>query len=102
MGAAQGSMAGRVIAHLIDPLTTVAESGWRVACWHASGQHGVANEGEGAMARVHQIEVKEGKTIEETADWLAMSVSAVLHELFPDQWQQAMTLTVQRINETGR
>jgi hypothetical protein len=59
-------------------------------------------KGEGAMARVHQIEVKEGKTIEETADWLAMSVSAVLHELFPDQWQQAMTLTVQRINETGR
>jgi hypothetical protein len=83
-------------------LTTVAERGGRVACWHASGQHGVANEGEGAMARVHQIEVKEGKTIEETADWLAMSVSAVLHELFPDQWQQAMTLTVQRINETGR
>jgi hypothetical protein len=51
------------------------------------------------MPRVHQIEVREGKSLEETADWLAMSASAVLHELFPDQWQQAMTLMVQRINE---
>jgi hypothetical protein len=56
-------------------------------------------KGRGHAAGV-QIEVRESKSLEETADWLAMSASAVLHELFPDQWQQAMTLMVQRINET--
>ena len=50
------------------------------------------------MAREFRIKYEDGQTMEETADWLAMAASSVLHELFPDQWREGMMLMVQRIN----
>jgi len=55
-----------------------------------------------AKRKLYQIRVEAGKSIEDTADWLAMSVSTVLDELFPGQWKQAMTLMAERINATVR
>jgi hypothetical protein len=54
------------------------------------------------MADEFQIKVEAGRSVEETADWIAMSASTILDELFPDQWKEAMTLLAQRINETVR
>jgi hypothetical protein len=53
------------------------------------------------MAREFHIKTEEGKSLEETADWIALSASAVLHELFSAlEWWLAMTLIAQRINRT--
>ena len=52
------------------------------------------------MPRALQIEVEDGRTVEETADRLAMSASATIHELFPEEWQLGMALMAQRINRT--
>ena len=50
------------------------------------------------MTHIFQIEVEEGRSMQETTDWLAMSASSILDELFPDQWREAMTLMALRIN----
>jgi len=63
--------------------------------------------GEAAGMTVYRINVDDTKPLEETADWIAMSISSVLDQMFPDQHQEAMRLVVQRLNmtvgqETGR
>jgi len=52
------------------------------------------------MPRVFQIKVEEGQTLEHTAEWLALSASAVVHELFPDQWYEGMSLMTHRIHRS--
>jgi hypothetical protein len=52
--------------------------------------------------REFHIKVEAGRSLEDTADWLAMSASAILNELFPEQWREGLTLIVQRINEKVR
>ena len=54
------------------------------------------------MVREFQIKVENGKSMEATADWLAMSASTILEELFPEQWREAMALVAQRISQTIR
>jgi hypothetical protein len=51
------------------------------------------------MPRVLRIKIEEGRSIAETADWLAMSTSAVLDKLFPAQSGEGMKLMVRRIDQ---
>jgi hypothetical protein len=50
------------------------------------------------MPRVLRIKIEEGRSIEETADWLAMSASAV-GQLFPAQSREGMKLMARRIDQ---
>jgi hypothetical protein len=52
------------------------------------------------MPRVLRIKIEEGRSIEETADWLAMSASAVLDKLFPAHSREGMKFMVRRIDQT--
>ena len=50
------------------------------------------------MTREFRINVQEGGSVEETAEWLALWASAVLHELFlARQWREAMALMAQKV-----
>jgi hypothetical protein len=51
------------------------------------------------MPRVLRIKVEEGKSLEETTEWLALSASAVLDKLFPVQWDEGMRLMARRIDQ---
>ena len=50
------------------------------------------------MARKFTLAVEEGRSVQDTADQIALLTSAVLNELFPEQWREAMVLLSQRIN----
>ena len=39
-----------------------------------------------------RIDVDSTKSMEEVADWLAMSASSLLDHMFPDQWDEAIIL----------
>jgi hypothetical protein len=51
---------------------------------------------------VIQIEVETDKSLEETADYLAIAASAVFDRLFPEQWEHAMAVMAARIGQTAR
>ena len=50
------------------------------------------------MARKFTLAVEEGRSVQDTADQIALLTSAVLNELFPEQWREVMVLLSQRIN----
>jgi hypothetical protein len=52
------------------------------------------------MAEVIAIKVEKGKTVEGTAEWVALSASSAFHELFPDDWRRAMTILAQSVTRT--
>jgi hypothetical protein len=55
-----------------------------------------------AENREFHIKVEAGRSLEDTASWLALSASGILQELFPDRWREGMTLVAQQINEHVR